>query len=259
MENTNHITRLSARRGAPPTEAAYDAQVVYPSLRLAASTCDAAQATADWMIAVELSPDHSVSEVYFELEASIENTALSLGDTVAGFGCCGQYKYYAFDDVPEDVAPVAELNVSSGELKALYWKYEACPNEALDVVGEECRGWCVVAWFQRFTGNLGRAKYEYYGDLQSCGVGSDPDKRRGGQWFLGIQALEQPVQFPATRDVPEARREQGRRSRLDRHCPTKWEDVIDSAAPPRAAASTAPRCSRRPSLARLGIRLVTKT
>ena len=30
MENTNHITRLSARRGAPPTEAAYDAQVVYP-------------------------------------------------------------------------------------------------------------------------------------------------------------------------------------------------------------------------------------
>ena len=258
MENTNHITRLSARRGAPPTEAAYDAQVVYPSLRLAASTCDAAQATADWMIAVELSPDHSVSEVYFELEASIENTALSLGDTVAGFGCCGQYKYYVFDDVPEDVAPVAELNVSSGELKALYWKYEACPNEALDVVGEECRGWCVVAWFQRFTGNLGRAKYEYYGDLPvPAGVGSDPDKRRGGQWFLGIQALEQPVQFTVTTRATYPKRVGSKDgcNRLDRHCPTKWEDVIDSAAPPRAAASTrAALLAATLVLARLGIR-----
>ena len=44
-------------------------------------------------------------------------------------------------------------------------------------------------------------------------------------------------------------------NRLDRHCPTKWEDVIDSAAPPRAAASTlAALLVATLVLARLGIR-----
>ena len=209
------------------------------------------------MIAVELSPDHSVSEVYFELEASIENTALSLGDTVAGFGCCGQYKYYVFDDVPEDVAPVAELNVSSGELTALYWKYEACPNEALDVVGEE-RGWCVVAWFQRFTGNLGRAKYEYYGDLPvPAGVGSDPDKRRGGQWFLGIQALEQPVQFTVTTRATYPKRVGARTAATASTATARRSGRTSSTRPPpRAAASTAPRCRGDPSFSEVRNRIL---
>lgn len=68
-----------------------------------------------------------------------------LGESTQGLACCGEYKYYAFPELPENQAPVAFLNLSSGAIKALYWKYASCPVENEDVRGEVC----VDGWLMR--------------------------------------------------------------------------------------------------------------
>ena len=45
------------------------------------------------------------AQVFFELRVSLEKATVALGDTLEGFACCGQYKYYAFPQVEERVAP----------------------------------------------------------------------------------------------------------------------------------------------------------
>ena len=53
-------------------------------------------------------------QVFFTMTASLEDASLSLGDSVTSFACCRQYKYYAFPALAERIAPVVELNVTSG-------------------------------------------------------------------------------------------------------------------------------------------------
>ena len=64
---------------------------------------------------------------------------------MSGFVCCGQYKYYAFPHVEEKVAPSVDFNLTTGRIKALYWRHDACPRESEHVDNGRCRGWCVHA------------------------------------------------------------------------------------------------------------------
>ena len=51
------------------------------------------------------------------------------------------------------------------------------------------RARCVLQWLRLYSGNLGRAEKVYSGLLRvPLGSGEEPDKRRGGMWYLGLQA-----------------------------------------------------------------------
>ena len=75
--------------------------------------------------------------------ASITSSAVSMscGEDISGLACCGQYKYYAFPDVEERTAPRVVFNLTSGQLKAVYWRYDSCPVEEAHVTDGECTGW----------------------------------------------------------------------------------------------------------------------
>ena len=81
---------------------------------------------------------------------------------------------------------------------------------------------CVLQWLRLYSGNLGRAENAYSGVLRvPLGSGEEPDKRRGGMWYLGLQALEGAAEY--TIDTasyePTIHTKQGC-SRLDRYCPS---------------------------------------
>jgi hypothetical protein len=236
----NHVSTMTVRRGSPPTATEYDAAVAHPSLRVAMSACDVA-APQQWHFQLSLSPDHTVSEVFFELAVELEDATRELGETVTGYVCCGQYKYYAFPGLDERIAPTAAFNLTSGRVKALYWRYGSCPREAEHVKGGVCQGWCVLDWYRLFSGNLGRANYLSSSTLPvPFGLGDEPDKRRGGTWYLGVQALDDELaSYSLTTDyrAPSVDHKEGC-DRLDRYCnmPDRYKDVEQSAAAARHGA-----------------------
>ena len=77
------------------------------------------------------------------------------------------------------------------------------------------------------SADLGRADYLYTGTLRvPYGAGEEPDKRRAGLWYLGVQALDGAAEYTlATESMePEIQVKQAC-TRLDRYCPYKYEDV----------------------------------
>lgn len=49
--------------------------------------------------------------------------------------------------------------------QALYWKYASCPLEEVDATfgsgnsgTSDCRGWCVLQWYRRYSPNLGQVR-----------------------------------------------------------------------------------------------------
>jgi len=214
------------RREAPPTATVYDAKVEWPqALRVAASACNVADPQT-WYLTVSLLPSSGATEVYFTLTATLEDSTRPLGDTVSGFVCCHQYKYYAFEGVDERRAPSVDFNLSSGQLKAIYWRYDSCPIENQHVVSGSCLGWCVLDWYRLFSGNLGLAKFRSKSTLTvPYGMGEAPDKRRGGRWYLGVQALEGPAEYTAktTELGPPPLVDTGC-NRLDRYCPPEHRE-----------------------------------
>ena len=55
-------------------------------------------------------------------------------------------------------------------------------------------GRCVLEWYRRFSSNLGNPQFTRGGTrLVPYGTGEMVDKRRGGRWYLGIQAGRGPV------------------------------------------------------------------
>ena len=177
------------------------------------------------------------AQVFFELRVSLEKATVALGDTLEGFACCGQYKYYAFPQVEERVAPSVDFQLTSGQIKALYWRYDTCPIETEHVVDGRCRGWCVLDWYRLYSGNLGVPRYRYQSTLAvPLGLGEAPDKRRGGRWYLGVQALDGPAEYTAvtSTEAPRSTVDDGC-SRLDRYCPTadRYRSMWQSAAPRR--------------------------
>ena len=195
---TNFPTAFTLRRGAAPTATVFDAKVVYPEpMRIAMSACNVNEAQA-WHLRVSLDPMVSTTEIYFTLTATLEDATHALGDSLSGFVCCNQYKYYAFTSVHERVAPSVAMNVTSGRLKAIYWRYDSCPVEPRHVVSGSCIGWCIVDWYRIFSSNIGTPRFKSSSTLTvPYGMGELPDKRRGGRWYLGIQALEGPATFTA--------------------------------------------------------------
>ena len=194
----NHVTTLSVRRGEPPTDAVYDMRVAYPSLRTAMSACDVS-AQQQWHFAVSLAADAAPTEVFFELEATLEDSTRSLGDSISGYTCCSQYKYYAFTGVSEHVAPLVNVNVTTGRIKTVYWRYDSCPREPVHVRDGICVGWCVLDWYRIYSSNLGTSQYRYASELLvPYGMGEATDKRRGGTWYLGIQALSEYAEYTLT-------------------------------------------------------------
>ena len=236
----NQVTTLTVRRGALPSASEYDARVSIPArLRVAMSACNVQQAQR-WFFTVDLASNAAASEVYFELAVQLEDSTRALGESISGTVCCGQYKFYAFPQVGERLAPRVAINLTSGQLKAAYWRYGSCPQEAADVVDGVCTGWCVVDWFRIFSGNLGKARYRYASTLQvPYGMGEEPDKRRGGTWYLGLQALEGvEAQYDVTTafQAPPLIGSEGC-DRLDRYCQmaNRFKDIMRSGSDPRAA------------------------
>ena len=182
----------------------------YPQLQLAMSACNATAAQT-WHLSLTLESSSPLSEVFFELEAALEDSTMVLGEDASGTACCGQYKYYAFPGVDERVAPLVDFNLTSGNIKvphgciedggggggsggstdggdeggnearawrcapelkvvaplpqALYWKYNSCPIEEQDATFgsgssglSDCRGWCVLQWYRRYSPNLGQVR-----------------------------------------------------------------------------------------------------
>lgn len=232
----NHISALFVRRGAPPTPTLYDARVAYPALRVAMSACDVSAAQV-WFFKLTLAPDATATEVFFELRVSLEDSTRELGDSISGFACCGAYKYYAFPAVEERVAPLVAFNLTSGTVKAIYWRYDSCPIEQSHVVDGACTGWCVLDWYRIYSSNLGMPRYRFSSSLLvPYGMGEEADMRRGGRWYLGIQALDSPATYTLTTGhrAPDAMRAAGC-SRLDRYCllTDRYKDMVMSAAPQR--------------------------
>lgn len=236
-DGTNRVSALMVRQSLPPSANDFDAAVYSPSrLRVAMSACDVT-ASQTWFLRVELGNGaEEPSEAFFEIIVELEDATRALGDEISGRVCCGQYKYYAFPAVPEHAAPRVAFNLSSGRLKAVYWRYASCPIEEYHVRDGTCTGWCVVDWYRIFSGNLGKPRYSYSGTLQvPFGMGDQPDKRRGGTWYLGIQALdgiEAEYSLTTGSRSPVQLAETGC-DRLDWYChmPDRFKDVFVSAAP----------------------------
>ena len=115
---------------------------------------------------------------------------------------------------------MVRFNLTSGTMKTVYWKYASCPNEQVDVVGPVCTGWCVLSWLRKYSGNLGRADYVFNGELRvPYGSGEEPDKRRAGMWYLGLQALEGAAEYTIETEstAPVIHVKYGC-NRIDRYC-----------------------------------------
>lgn len=233
-DNENHASTLVVRRGAAPTPTEYDISVAHPNLRAAMSACDVSAAQT-YSFAVSLAADASRSEVFFEIYADLEDSTRTLGDAISGFACCGQYKYYAFTGVSELVGPVVRFNVTAGRVKALYWRYDACPREERDVLYDDgrdgtCIGWCVLDWYRTYSSNLGVSRYIYSSTLSvPYGWAETADKRRGGRWYLGIQALDEPAQYEffTESQQPPQKADVGC-TRFDPYCidwPNRYDDI----------------------------------
>ena len=121
MSATNHVSMLAVRKNIPPTSTTYDVKVEYPNLRISMSPCNVAELPS-WHFIVSLESSAAASEVFFTLTATLEDSMRSLGDSLTGFACCDQYKYYAFEGVDERVAPSVQFNLTRGQIKALYWR-----------------------------------------------------------------------------------------------------------------------------------------
>jgi len=235
---SNHASELSVRRSGPPTATAYDIRVQWPDLRASQSSCDVQQPQT-WHMRVGLDADATAAEIFFEIDAALEDSVLHLGDAAQGFACCGSYRYYAFPGLTETEAAMVRFNLTAGAIKTVYWKYGSCPVEEQDVSGAFCTGWCVLQWMRLYSGNLGNADYLYNGVLRvPYGSGEEPDKRRAGLWYLGLQALdggaEYTIETASTAPVIHIKEGEyvstGGCTRLDRYCPSKYETDLDVAS-----------------------------
>ena len=108
---SNHASELAVRRAAPPTATQHDLRVPWPDLRASQSACDV-QAAQTWHMRVALAADAEAAEIFFEIDASLEDSVLQLGDSARGFACCGAYRYYAFPSLSEREAAMVCLDLT---------------------------------------------------------------------------------------------------------------------------------------------------
>ena len=110
-----------------------------------------------------------------------------------------------------------------------------------DVSGEVCTGWCVLQWYRRFSPNLGQPIYRRSGELLvPVGRGAEVATRRGGRWYLGVQALETVAEYSI---VTSSRAPQTAVelvcSRLSHYCPSAFRQYAVTSGAVRRQPSTA--------------------
>ena len=207
------MTAVYARSGAPPTRDTYD--VLAPAGRtrhLVASPC-AAEYSAEsvtWHIAVELGLNSSVENRFegghvslapstFELNAQLRSHVIAPNGGVepldqggSGYVCCGGWTYFRFVNVSAREYLSASINVTSGAARALFLKAAACPTaDDQNPDTGTCTGFCELDWLER-AGTFSGAHYSSprASVLIPTGAGETTDKRREGDWYLGVQAVD---------------------------------------------------------------------
>lgn len=220
-----HVMAMPAATGQRPPRGLHLPPPTPPQMLVSLSACDVL-APSVWFISVTLAPAAPLTETFFELHAALEASTSTLGALISGRGCCGGYKYYAFPGIDESVAPAVLLNLTKGAAKAVYWKWGSCPREDADVVGAQCQSWCVIRFLRTLSTSLDPPTFTY--DLAiPLGEGDAPDKRRAGVWYLGIHALDEPLEYTLTTRTLKPRVQEVQQTgctRYSHYCPQKFEE-----------------------------------
>ena len=67
--------------------------------------------------------------------------------------------------------------------------------ESEHIIDGVCQNWCVLDWYRLYSTNRATPRYRSASTLKvPYGLGEEPDKRRGGTWYLGVQALDEPAE-----------------------------------------------------------------
>eukprot|EP00966_Prymnesium_polylepis_P289880 6695882-Prymnesium_polylepis.1 len=132
------------------------------------------------------------------MNVTLRDATLQLGEVVQprmvggrGYACCGATRLFRLTQVPEAPSLQALMRTTFGRAHAVFLKWGFCPSMA-DVNGQtgRCTGFCTLQWLSR--------RGEYSGTLYNVsealvrvpyGMGDQPDKRRAGAWYIGVQAL----------------------------------------------------------------------
>lgn len=181
---------------------AYDVASEPGNMVVSATPCDVTRPTR-WHIAIRLGDETSASAsqlvpAEFEMYVRLRSASVDVGGSVMpyedggrGFVCCGATRYFRLASIREAESVVANLNVTSGRVRAILTKWGSCPTETdVDALRGECTGFCAMEWLT----TRGAYSGTYYNSPQARlvvphGHGDRPDKRRGGAWYVGVQAM----------------------------------------------------------------------
>ncbi len=209
--------------GTPPTTAVgageYNVRSPPGQRLVTGSPCDMRRATVTtWHVAMYMAPPgvaapDGLAPARFDLAPRLRRGSLVLGERVApnfeggrGFVCCGGVRYFSVEWVPELAALQVDYRTLRGRVKNVYLKWGGIPEDDVsghidelahcptldDIVSADgtCKGFCAMGWLT--------TRGPYSGRLYSTnttvvrvphGHGGEPDRRRAGSWFVGVQAM----------------------------------------------------------------------
>jgi hypothetical protein len=212
---TGAISSTYVRADAAPTFSpeVYTVRSPAGALFVTASPCDVTSATR-WHFSLYLAPEAEAAADHlmpaeFELKIDLRPSSLALAERVEsmdaggrGFACCGALRIFRLPAIQESQSVRAAINVTSGRVLAVLAKWGSCPVVAEDVDGlrGECRGFCAMSWLTTrgsFSGQLYSSSSTTL--VVPHGHGGEPDKRRGGHWYVAVQAMpDEAAQFELT-------------------------------------------------------------
>ena len=228
---------ISQDASVDPSSVSYDPTLLY-DVRSAVgdrvvtgSPCDVTQPTR-WHVALSLGSEAAIgtrpppsaaaaaellTPLEFELNVKLRSAALTLQQEIPphslggrGIVCCGATRYFRLQSVTEVQRVLAHVNVTSGRVQSVLAKWGTCPTvRDIDEMRGKCSGFCAMEWLT--------TRGTYSGSLYSVdtmmlavphGLRDDPDRRRAGDWYIGVQAMPgETAQFRLTVDTDEPRYE----------------------------------------------------
>ena len=218
---SGQISSTYIRSGELPTLAppAFDVASPPGTTLVTASPCDASQPTR-WHFSLYLAPEaeataQGLAPSEFSVTVRLRAANLSLAQPVLsssaggrGYACCGAMRLFRLPPISERDTLRVDVNVTSGRLHALLVKWGSCPSFSEDVslMRGECTSFCHMNWLTTRGAYSGSLYSDSYSTLVvPHGHGDEPDKRRAGRWYLGVQAMPgEAAQFDlvATVEVP---------------------------------------------------------
>jgi len=177
-----------------------------PISAIAASPCSARNGTS-WELDVTLDAAvpatlAGLSATEFTLVTKLQNATLDPGEVVParadggrGYVCCGAVVSYVLPDVPYTHAPALTLNLTSGHVRAAFWRHGQCATPSVDVLGASCVGTCEMSWLTVYDEFYGAMEHTQTSYLQipfgpaPWNYDATTTKRRGGDWYVSIWAL----------------------------------------------------------------------